>query len=427
MLQWLDAYHPEDTKTARKNFIANVMDGSLFAFGMSFVSLQTILPIFVQNMGGSNISVGLIPVVWTFGFNFPQIFIVKHAQRLKRKKSLFMKTSLIQRIPWLLLALLSFFVLEHVGTDVALLLFFSTFALTAVGGSINLPVWFDLIAKLTPMKIRGRLFAVRSILGAVFGIVGGACVTLVLSIASYPKSYGILFLLAFVMMMISYWFLGTLKETKASIVSENPMAQKSLEKIKEIIRTNFNYRNFLIADALVISSSMANAFFTVNAFKRFSLTDAYAGAFTIAIMISMIFGSVVFGFIGDHYGHKLNLLISSISTFVASMAALLAPSIELYMIVFICSAFTVAINGISRLPIVAELCTEVERPTYIALTNLITSPFVLFGVGGGWMANYVGYDAVFIVSTVFSLGAVYWLSTMVKEPRKEQTIALANL
>jgi MFS family permease len=70
------------------------------------------------------------------------------------------------------------------------------------------------------------------------------------------------------------------------------------------------------------------------------------------------------------------------------------------------------------LPIIAELSAENNRQTYIALTNMITSPFSLSGIIGGWIANHYGYNYIFIISMVCALSASIWLIAMVKEPRK---------
>ena len=400
--------------------MANIADGSLFAFGMSFVSIQTILPVFVQSMGGSNVAVGLIPVVWVFGFNFPQVFIVRKVQELPWKKSLFMKTALVQRIPWLLLSLLCFFVLEHVETGIRLALFFSFFVVAAVGGSLNLPVWFDMIAKLTPVRIRGRMFAARSIIGAVLGIGGGALAAVILGSIVFPVNYGLLFLVAFLCMMVSYWFLGKLKEE-----TESPrMAEQRhyMETARVILTEKSNFRNFLISDALLMGSSMANAFFAVYALKKFVLTDAFAGVFTIVMMAGMIVGSILFGFLADQYGHKQNLLIHAGAMIIGSLTAILAPSLEVFLFVFVCSASSIAVNMISRLPMVAELCPEEQRPAYIALANMLTSPFVLLGIVAGWMADEIGYESVFFLAAGFATGALYWLVFKVQEPRGKTQI-----
>lgn len=394
------------------------MDGALFAFAMSFVSLQTVLPVFVKKMGGSNVAVGLIPVLWTIGFNFPQILIVNYAQRAPLKKKLMLKTALAQRIPWLLLAIASYFLVTEEGSDISQILFFVLFTLAAVGGSINLPVWFDLIAKITPVHMRGRLFAVRSIAGSILGILGGWVVKIVLDTVPYPENFALLVMLAFSMMMMSYIFLLSLKEEVEVSGKVKLVHGDYLRRLPTILGRERNYRNFLVADALIITATMAHAFFAVNAIEKFSLSDAYAGTFTIVMMASMIVGSLFFGYLADHFGHRLNLLISAVSTAIASLVALLASGVELYLVVFVGSAITVGLGGISRLSLIAELCSEGERPTYIALANMITSPFVLSGILAGWIANYLGYNGVFSIAGVFALASAIWLMTMVEEPRK---------
>ena len=384
---------------------------------MSLVSQQAVLPVFVKNIGGGNIALGLIPVFWTFGFNFPQVFIASYAQSLPRKKGLLLRTAMGQRLPWLLMAFIAFFVLRSAGSTLALVLFFGLFTLAAVGGSLNLPVWFDLIAKLTPVKARGRLFAARSIGGALLGILGGAVVSYVLGTFSYPENFGILLLSAFVVMMLSYLFLTTLREETDSPSGHSRRDWRYILTAPVILRREREFRNYLVADGLLIVASMCNAFFAVHAIRKFGLSDAYAGMFTIAMMASMIVGSSIFGLLADRFGHKVNLVISSAATVVACMTALVATSAVAYLIVFVCSAATVALATISRLPLIAELCPEEHRATSVALANLVTSPCILFGIAGGWIADRAGYESVFILAGSFSLTALIWLVTRVREPR----------
>ena len=295
----------------KRNFVINVLDGSIFAFGMNFVSLTTILPLLVKQMGGSNISIGLIPVVWALGFNFPQIFIANYARKQTMKKSLVMKTALFQRIPWLLLSVFAFFLFSRLSSEKALLLFFTGFGLAAVGGAINMPAWFTLVFKVTPVKLRGRLFALRLTLGALFGIFAGGVAKIVLDSYSYPNGFSLLFLLAFLMMMISYTILAQLKEERISPPLNLVRYKEFLLGLPTILRHEKNFRNYLIGDSLMVCAGMAHAFFTVFAFDKFLLSPGYAGQFTIVMMISTIFGSLFFGFLADKYGHRINLIFSA--------------------------------------------------------------------------------------------------------------------
>lgn len=405
--------------TVRFNFTCNLFDGALYGFAMSLISMVTVFPVLIKKVGGSNLAVGLIPVIWIIGFNFPQILIANYASNQPFKKPLMLKTAFIQRLPWFVLSFIVFFFLTNVNPTMGLILIFSGFAASAVAGSLNLPGWFDLVAKVTPLGLRGRLFAYRSTLGALMGVGGGAIVSYVLDNFKYPDNFSLLFLLAFIVTMISYIFLMNIREKDANQSIEGLYRREYLKKLKIILKKESGFRNFLIADALLISALMADAFYTVNALEKFSLSEGYAGQFTMIMMITMILGNLIFGHLADRIGHKTNLMSAGFFIFAVCLVSIMAKTVMLYYLVFIGTSLTLSLINVSRLAIIAELCVEENRPIYIALTNMITSPFILFGILGGFLADHFGYNVVFLIAGIFALSSSLWWWRKVPEPRKK--------
>lgn len=405
----------------RRNFVINVVDGAVFAFGLGFASRSTVLPVFVKNIGGEGIAISLIPVLWILGFNMPQLAISNYVGHVSPKKPLLLKTGLMQRLPWLLLAVVTFTMIEGLVPTVALPLFLALLTLAAVGGSLNLPVWFDIVSKITPVRMRGRLFALRTVLGGALGIVAGWIVERVLATWTYPDSFGLLFGMCFVAMMVSYVFVCLIEEGNRPLPKKTLRYREYLRGLPRILREETNFRNFLIGESLLVAAMMVEAFFVVDAIESFGLPDSYAGRFTAIIMLSMVVGTLVFGYLADRWGHRINMVLSAAWMIVACSAALMADSVEVYYVVFVAAALTLGLRTVSRLPIVAELCREEDRPTYVALTNVVTAPFVLAGIGAGWTANMYGYDAVFIGAVVLSVAACAWFGLMVEEPRNVST------
>lgn len=401
----------------RRNFVLNVLDGAVFTFAMSFASRSTVLPLFVQKMGGGNLAIGLIPVLWTIGFNLPQLFIANHARQAPSKKRLVLQTGLIQRMPWLLLAAVTALFLWELPAAWGLLLFFGIYLMAAVGGSLNLPGWFDLVAKLTPVRLRGRLFAWRAVLGAVFGMAAGWVVAEVLDAVAEPQSFAILFGLAFAVAMVSYGILSQVQEVAPRLPPLRLHYRDFLRRLPQVLRHDRNFRNFLVADALLITAMMADAFFAVYALERFGLSEGHVGRFLMVMTASTAVGSLLFGAIADRIGHRLNLAFAAGATLLACLAALLAPTPGVYLVVFVGSSFAISLPTISRLPIVAELCAEEDRPTYIALMNALTAPFALSGLLAGWVADRFGFPTLFVVTAGVAAAAGLWLLTMVREPR----------
>ena len=413
------------TGHVKRNFFLNVFDGAIFAFAMNFVALNTVIPVYVKKICGTNLAVGLIPVFWTIGFHLPQIFTANYVRRQKSKKRVVLFTALIQRLPWLVLALLSYFVIVNYDAALGLIIFFAGFLFAAFGGGMNLPAWFDLLTKITPTHIRGRLFAFRVTLGAVMGMFAGYAAKQILDNILYPANFSLLFGIAFVVMMVSYLFLVLLKEEKVNTAAKAIHWKEFLKGLPQILKKEKNYRNYLIADVLMILAGMANAFYTVYAFEKFNLTSGYAGDFTIVMMGATVFASMLFGFLADKYGHRLNLFFGALFTAVACLLALVTQTLFLYYSVFIFSAMTLALIQVSRITIIAELSPQEETSTYVSLTNVITVPFVLSGIFAGWLADIYGYVPVFVLAGVFALLSAYWFYFVMKEPRFHQT-TIAN-
>ncbi len=83
-------------------------------------------------------------------------------------------------------------------------------------------------------------------------------------------------------------------------------------------------------------------------------------------------------------------------------------------------AWTVGLQGISRLSFVAELCSESERPTYVALTNTLTAPTVAVGILFGWLARAYGFRVMFGAAAFIGFLAAAWLYFIVRDPRTEE-------
>jgi MFS family permease len=411
----------------KRNFFLNVFDGAVFSFAMSFVSLQTVFPVLVKKVSGSDFAIGLVPVIWAAGFNFPQIFIANYVRKIGFKKPLMIKTALGQRLPWLLISILVFFFIEDMHPNVALIFLLASLGLAAIGGSLNLPGWFDLISKLTPVQLRGRLFAYRSVVGAVLGILGGAFVIIVLDSFSYPENYGILFLTTFIVMMISYMFLFFIKEEKPNPPQQLFSQMEFYRRLFSILKREKNFRNFLVFDSLMMLANMSHAFFAVYAIEKFSLPESYAGTFTIVMMTSMIIGSLYFGYVADRYGHRINLIWASAFTGFASLVALFSPYVQLYYLVFVGASLNLTVLMVSRLTIIAEICSEDDRPTYVALMNMVTAPFILSGMFGGIIVNVLGFNTLFLTAAIISVASLLWLILKVIEPRSIPQTVQSNL
>ena len=415
----IDNFTEFDTKVLRHNLIMHIADGSLFVFGINFVSAFTIIPVFIQQAGGNSIAIGAVPVLWSIGLNLPQLFFTNTGYAEKRIKPFVLRYGFLFRLMYLVIALFTFFVLKSLSQSSAVLSLLFLYFLTALVGSIPIPAWVHLFSKTTPVKLRGRLLAVRQLIGSILAVAAGSLTVLVLSAIEFPSNFAILFLFAFGISMISFYFLSRLKEEDEFYEEgETQSVANKLFVIKNILRTNVSFRNFIVADALIAMCITATAFYPVFALTKFDLSVSYAGTFTIITTASMIAGNLFFGYLADVSGHKINLIMLSISSLLSSATAILANNILSYGMVFVFLGITLSLFGISRFSFVMELCSPKERQFYIALLNTITSPFVIFGIAAGAIVSFLSYQFVFLIYIILAGISAAWLIMKVKDPRK---------
>lgn len=418
-----------DSNILRRNMLMHIMDGSIFFFAMSLISVSTILPVFIQRIGGNAIAVGSVSVLWYLGLNLPQLLFIRFFHNKEKIKPAVLGTGLFYRIQFLMIAAVSFLFLGKLDSSVSVPLMLVLIFITTIVGSTAGPPWFHFFSKTTPVKLRGRLLAIRLLLGSALGVIGGSAITYILSSVAYPHNFALLFFISFLLTIISWNFLKQVEEpaedsqpNRAKLqsgINDTPSSLREILKLsKKILKENSDFKNFLVADALILMSLTAAGFYAVYAVNKFNLPTSYSGKFTMILMASQVIGNIIFGSLGDYFGHKINIIILAGSSAAASLCAVLFNSALLYGIVFVFVGFTLTLQVISRLALVVEMCNEKDRQVYIALLNTITAPTILFGILGGALITIVGYVPVFLLYILISLMGIFWLIKYVNEPRK---------
>ncbi len=407
-----------DAKTLKHNILMHLGDGSMYAFALSFISFTIILPVFIQRMGGSAIAIGAVPVLWNLGNSLPQIFIGQQRINENFVKPIIVRFSVIYRLSFLVVGIFVFFFLKYIPPSLSVpLVLFSIILITVLGG-IPGPRWVNLFSKTTPVNLRGRLLALRQLTGSLLGILGGSITIVILSSISFPQNFAVLFFLCFVFMFASLYFLKEVNEPEEIIYNDSIISKyRSLFKIKSVIKENKNFKNYLFADALLLISLTSSGFFAVYAIDNFHLSTSYAGTFTIIFMASTVVGNFIFGFIGDLFGHKINLMMMGAALLLANFSAIIAINPLMFGAVFIFAGIGQNMQGISRIAFVVELGGEKERALYSSSLNSITAPALLFGVFAGFLVSIIGFQIVFTLYILTSGYSIYWLYKKVEDPR----------
>jgi MFS family permease len=402
----------------RRNVLALGSDFGLYLVGLSFASPATILPAFAAHLGAPNVLIGAIPAVMTAGWFVPSLFAAGHTERLPRKLPFVLRYTAWERIPFLALVPVAFFVADRAPALALALLLLLLIVIAGVGG-VLMPAWMDVVGRAVPVGIRGRFFALANLIGSVGGLLGSAATAYALSAVAPPRGYGLCFLGAAIFMALSYIALALVDEPPATARPAAPGLAEYLRRVPALLATDRNFTWFLVARALAVVGAMASGFYTVYALAHFAPPEWQIGVFTSLLIAGQVAGTLLFGWLADRTGHRLGLLVGVAANVAASALALAASSLATFSPVFFLLGASTSSVMVSGMTVLLEFAPTVEnRPTYLGIGNTtIGSVSFLAPLAGGIMADTVGFLPIFAVAALFGAAGFVLLLTRVRDPR----------
>ncbi len=400
------------------NFLVNTVEEAYYSLGMSFVSSAIVLPLFVSHFTSSPIAIGLVAFLGWAGALLPPLFVANWVERAPVKKIFPVNVGFFaQLLPMLLLAPVIYLLSDN-RPGLTLAVFFLLYAWANFGEGVILVGWEDMIAKIIPIEKRGRFFGITNFVGGLTGLLGALAVTWMLKILPFPLAYIFCFGSAGALSLIS-WLFATLTREPAVPSQKPPISQVAyLRSLPGVLRRDRNFRMYLISQIIFSLSSMATGFLAVYSVQHWSLTDAQASGFLIAMQAGLMIANLLLGFLSDRTGHKLSLEICFGFNLLALVLAVVARGPIWFYLIFFLRGVVDAGLAISGVAIVYEFTNAENRPTYLGLANTIPGlHMVIAPLLGGWLAGAAGYPAMFAMSTL--IGVVSWglLHYTVREPR----------
>ncbi|MGQ9523476.1 MAG: MFS transporter [Armatimonadota bacterium] len=408
----------------RFNFAAALVDAIGWPLGMSIISSATILPLFVSKLGGSNVLVGLIPALFSLGYLLPQLFVAHWVEGMTTHRRYVMALAMVERA--FIAAMVPLTLLWYETRPTWLLCaFFLCFGAHSLSMGCNNPAYTALISKVIPAERRGRLYGIGGAVGGLLGLGGALLARHLLATCGLRVGFALCFMLATLILVMSVIPLGLIREyhSRRSTAYDSWLTYAGCAL--SVLRMDKQFSRFLVSQILQSFSGMAGAFYTVYAIRRFGAGPSEVGTYTAVLQATFIVAGPLCGLAGDHLGNRWLLVMGSILTVAAPLAAVAIPNSTLYLLVFVLSAVAGNAYELAVFNIVMEFCPPEQVPTYAALRATAIAPFrTIAPMVGGLLADIVGYPTVFVASAAAALAGIPVLLS-IREPRYErQTLRL---
>jgi len=400
----------------RFNFTVNLLDGGFFGFAFGFASVITVIPLFVSHMTDSALLIGLIPAIHSAGWQLPQLLTAGHLSRAKRFKPPTLWATIHERLPFLGLAAIAWF-LPRLNTQTALILTFILLIWQGLGGGFTANAWVNLISKIIPSNLHGTFFGVQMAAFTGLEAIGAVLAGLILDRLDGPLDFTLCFLAASLALSISYGFIALTRERETISQTGESLPPNFWEVSGRILRANRNFIIFLGVRTLSQFATMALSFYTIYAVWHFGINEFTAGVMTTSLLVANILANPLMGRLADRWSPRMVMGLGGIGTSLSALIAILAPSAGWFYLAFVFASMGIVATWTIPIPLTNQFGNEKERPFYIGLSNTFTAPAaILAPILGGWLADSQGFQATFLVSVISGLLMAAMLYFLMKDP-----------
>jgi MFS family permease len=419
-------YSASETK---RNYRLLVAEGILFTVGLVFFDPNTILPLLVERLTGSAILIGIVGAVQPLSKGFIPILAGNWISSMPRKKRFLVGAMSVGRLPlWPLAAALIWLPASPAWLWATLLL--SVQVLFWFGDSAGDPAWMDMVGKSVPDSRRGRFFATRQVVGGLLSVAAGAVVAALLgwSALPFPVNYGLVVLIGAVI------YLGNVG-TFVGLV-ERPTETSKRLRLTELVRSLPHYLkanpSFSLTMVVLVLFNMGRIslpFYIVYGGREFGLAEAALGLFIPLQVVGRISGALLWGYLGDRYGHQRAIKSVSFMVIVPALIALLTglagvESTALFWFSLLFFLLGFALEGAPPfINYMLAIVPERERPLYAGLMGVGYVPAVLAPIAGGLLIQFWTYSGVFALT--FGLTTAGFLVALLL-PSEERMVAIRD-
>jgi MFS family permease len=405
---------------APRNFWLFVANGAITQGSIGFIAFETVLAGLAYKLTQSAFLVGLMISAAGVGMLWPQVFVGSFIEHRRRKKPVYASVAAIR-----VLALISMAgaLMVWEGGDLALYwTLFGIFILFTTFGGVAIVPFMDVMAKAVSTRRRPLIFALRRLLGGLFGAGGGMGAMYVLSERSglaYPANYALLLVIGGLGSGLGFLCFILTVEPIEPVPPRSGGLLRFLRRGPKILAGDADYRRFYLFKCAWGVMAMSNALLVPSAMELYGAPEAMTGNFTTILMGVGGVTALICGMAASRYGEVITLragtwlllgmpLLGAIMTLGAWAEVDFLGRIYLPVYVVMYAMFAAGLHGtqMSGMVYLMSMSPPARLPSYFGFMNALSVPLVLLPSAAGFLAQTLSYPAAFGVSFVSGLIAL---------------------
>jgi len=339
------------------------------------------------------------------GWFLPQMAVAAVTLHQKNQMPLYIKIAFLRGGSFLLLAILVFFS-RIANPSYLLITFFFLFSIYALGGGLAGVSFTDVVGKAIPQNKRGSFFGMRMFFGGGLAALAGILIERILRVYDFPKNFGVLFLIAAVLIIFALLSFSLVKEPPVGKRPERKQFRENLRLGFETLKRDRNYRMLIWTRVAIGAYVMGFPFYIIFAKKFLHVPTSIAGIFLSVQMAGYLSSNILWGYLSNNKSNKLVLLLSAICSAICPLLLILSILTKiplwLYGSIFFFLGATISGLDMGYTNYLLEIAPEERRPIYVGFLNTIVGPTIFLSAVGGLIIQVSSftflYSLVFLIS-----------------------------
>jgi hypothetical protein len=380
------------------NFFLNAANGTLTKLAEAVASPGLVLPWLLASAGAPASLSGFLVPVHRGGSLVPQLAVSGSIRAFSKRKWFWVAAGFTQAAS-LGMMVPSVLLFNGFTAGILVVILLAIFSVASGVGSVS---YKDVLAKTIPKGKRGTLLSVRAAAGGLLALIAGLLMTKFLGDEETSGAYLVLVGSAAILWLFSALLFAYIKEAEGA-TGGGRNALKEAAAGLHLIKTEPGFRRFVLVRSLLVGLQLAVPFYALYA-REFTGTGVGSlGFFVVASSLAMVVSSPFWGRFADRKSHVVLILGGFIGAFAGILALLLGWLPEYFhrdiwfAFVFFFAGFGQAAVRLGRKTYLVDATPEIDRPTYVALSNTIVGLFTLAGAALGFIADVAGLQILIMV------------------------------
>lgn len=396
-------------KVVPGNFFLTIISYFFTKLADAVANMKVIIPWIMESLSVPLFLISFLVPIKESGSLIPQLIIGAYVRKLPIRKYVWCLGSLLQALSIIGIGIVAW---NMTGLSAGVVIIILIILLSLARGLSSVAAK-DVIGKTIPKSRRGALNGYSGSLAGLIVVFLGIYFLIVGEKPFSPQNFGILLFIAGFFWIVAALTYANIAEFEGETDGGGNALKVAFAKLS-LLKTDLDFRLFVITRALFLCAVLSAPFFVIIAQQHSSSSTYLLGLFILASGLADFSSSVFWGKLSDVSSKNAMIIGATISTVLGFLVFLLDTFYDnifsiIWVMPVIYFVLTVGYQGIriGRKTYLVDLAGGNKRTDYVAVSNTVIGVVLLFAGFIGVLHSFIGLNGIILVLSLVGAFGIF--------------------